>query len=174
MINADPIHSESHIILTEIQTDEGLHRVQKLAHDIWPAYFPDIISPAQIDYMLDKYYSPPALTEKRNAGEIFSVIRKDDEDCGYLSYALNEKNFRICKLFLTEPCRGQGLAEIMLAWLVDEAWQHQTVSMDLNVNVRNTRAIRAYQKAGFETVGHETIDIGGGFVMNDYRMLKTL
>ena len=44
----------------------------------------------------------------------------------------------------------------------------------LNVNKRNEKAIRAYRRNGFTIVESEKIDIGNGFVMDDYVMAKEL
>jgi RimJ/RimL family protein N-acetyltransferase len=38
------------------------------------------------------------------------------------------------------------------------------------VNKRNQKAIRAYERAGFTIAESMTSEIGGGFVMDDYRM----
>jgi ribosomal protein S18 acetylase RimI-like enzyme len=44
----------------------------------------------------------------------------------------------------------------------------------LNVNKRNTRAIAAYQRNGYVVAERVTLDIGGGFVMDDFVMTKPL
>ena len=42
----------------------------------------------------------------------------------------------------------------------------------MQVNKRNDRAIAAYQKAGFCIAEEAVLDIGGGFVMDDFLMEK--
>ena len=42
------------------------------------------------------------------------------------------------------------------------------------MNKRNARAIKAYQRNGYEIGASVVKDIGGGFVMNDYIMAKNL
>ncbi len=44
----------------------------------------------------------------------------------------------------------------------------------LTVNRNNTRSIAWYMRMGFKNVGATIQDIGGGFVMDDYRMEKTV
>jgi RimJ/RimL family protein N-acetyltransferase len=44
----------------------------------------------------------------------------------------------------------------------------------LNVNKQNLRAIRAYERNGFFVREAVVVDIGGGFVMDDYVMAKRL
>jgi hypothetical protein len=42
------------------------------------------------------------------------------------------------------------------------------------VNKYNSQPIAVYEKLGFRVVAAVVQDIGGGFVMDDYRMEKTL
>jgi RimJ/RimL family protein N-acetyltransferase len=44
----------------------------------------------------------------------------------------------------------------------------------LTVNKNNVNSIKAYEKIGFKNVGSVIQDIGNGFVMDDYKMEKTL
>ena len=44
----------------------------------------------------------------------------------------------------------------------------------LTVLTDNERAIRLYEKIGFKIVGNEDIDIGNGFLMQDFVMEKTV
>ena len=44
----------------------------------------------------------------------------------------------------------------------------------LNVNRNNTKAIRAYERAGWHVAEEIVADIGNGYVMDDYVMSKQL
>jgi ribosomal protein S18 acetylase RimI-like enzyme len=44
----------------------------------------------------------------------------------------------------------------------------------LTVNKRNSKAIAAYERNGFTITESIVVDIGGGFVMDDYVMAKDL
>ena len=46
--------------------------------------------------------------------------------------------------------------------------------MILSVNKRNTKAITAYRRNGYDVADSIVTDIGNGFVMNDYVMAKNL
>src|SRR5262249_36981939 len=52
--------SEASIVIARARR-EDLPEVQRLAHAIWHAHYPGIITPAQIDYMLERGYSLDAL-----------------------------------------------------------------------------------------------------------------
>jgi hypothetical protein len=57
---------------------------------------------------------------------------------------------------------------------VAAALAQQRSTLILNVNKRNALAIRAYERAGFVVRETVVIDIGEGFVMDDYIMVKRL
>ncbi len=42
------------------------------------------------------------------------------------------------------------------------------------VNKYNDRSINAYKRMGFAVVEEAVVDIGGGFIMDDYKMVKDL
>ncbi len=44
----------------------------------------------------------------------------------------------------------------------------------LTINKNNSHALSWYMRMGFKNVGSMVQDIGGGFVMDDYRMEKTI
>ena len=46
--------------------------------------------------------------------------------------------------------------------------------LSLRVNKNNHQALAAYQKYGFSRASDVIEDIGGGFVMDDYILTKTL
>ena len=45
-------------------------------------------------------------------------------------------------------------------------------SISLTVNKYNTDSIKAYEKMGFEKIDSVVMDIGNGYVMDDYVMKK--
>ena len=47
-------------------------------------------------------------------------------------------------------------------------------AVELNVNQKNARAIKAYRRAGFVVARSFVEDIGGGFSRIDHRMRKEL
>jgi hypothetical protein len=42
------------------------------------------------------------------------------------------------------------------------------------VNKYNLNTLRAYEKLGFKNIGPSITDIGGGFIMDDFKMEKVL
>jgi ribosomal protein S18 acetylase RimI-like enzyme len=54
------------------------------------------------------------------------------------------------------------------------ARDNAATTLVLNVNRHNIKAIRAYERAGWQVAEMVVVDIGNGFVMDDYIMTKHL
>ena len=59
-----------------------------------------------------------------------------------------------------------------MKFIQDKAEQLGYSSISLTVNKYNEASIKAYEKMGFKKVKDIVIDIGNGFVMDDYLMEK--
>lgn len=152
--------------------------VQKLAQRIWPAVYPGIITPAQIDYMLSIWYHPSAMMrEMELRGTWFALIEAAGHGpVGYLSFE-RYPDTDICfinKLYLAPEMHGHGLGAKALEWIRERAVEMGCARLQLRVNKANAQAIRAYQRAGFSFLEDVTTDIGSGFVMDDFRMEKMI
>ena len=57
--------------------------LQTLARRIWRAHFPGIISPAQIEYMLDRMYATEVIDKEMRAGTCWELILQGGEAGGF-------------------------------------------------------------------------------------------
>lgn len=80
----------------------------------------------------------------------------------------------IHKVYLLPSAQGLGLGKRTFDHLTDIALNNQQKALTLKVFHRNDSAIAFYLKKGFENVGTETTDIGGGFEVLDYVMRKEI
>ncbi len=164
------------IAITEA-TEADLSLIQDIAHRTWPDTFRSILSPVQINYMLDMMYSPEALKAQINEkNHIFLLAKEGGDYLGYVSYELNYQNeplTKIHKLYLLPISQGKGVGRLLIDSVADVAKRHANNRLGLNVN-RNNRAVQFYERMGFSIVGQETIDIGDGFLMDDFVMKKLL
>jgi len=62
----------------------------------------------------------------------------------------------------------------LIARVVADARAAGARTLILNVNKRNVQAIRAYEKHGFVTREAVVVDIGSGWVMDDFVMARSL
>ena len=160
-------------------TNSGLLIVQAIAYRTWPGTFGDILSPAQIRYMLDMMYSVDSLKRQVDEQNHVFLLARDEklkDYFGFVSYELNYKGepiTKIHKLYLLPESQGKGVGRLLIDYVAELARQQNNNRLGLNVN-RHNKAIQFYERMGFTTVGSETIDIGNGFIMDDLVMEKPL
>ncbi len=143
-----------------------------LTKKIWPIAYGEILSKAQLDYMIDKFYNETALYELMQKGHIFYLAQDDMEKyVGFLSYEINcEPNkTKIHKIYVLPETQGTGLGRQFFELVKEKAIENNQKVIFLNVNKYNN-AIHFYTKLGFRKVKDEVIDIGNGYVMDDYVM----
>ena len=152
---------------------EQLPIVIDLTKKIWPVAYGEILSKAQLDYMIDKFYNETALREQIEVkGHVFYLAQDENEKyVGFLSYEINcEPNrTKIHKIYVLPETQGTGLGRQFFELVKEKAIENNQKVIFLNVNKYNN-AIHFYTKLGFRKVKDEVIDIGNGYVMDDYVM----
>ncbi|UNY99740.1 GNAT family N-acetyltransferase [Zhouia spongiae] len=160
-----------------IYADEnGLKTVRTLALQTWPDTFKNILSPEQIDYMLEWMYSANALREQFENGIQFILAEDNGEYYGFAAYEFHYKNelrTKIHKIYILPDSQGKGVGKLLIDFISNDAKKRTNDILTLNVN-RYNKAIGFYEKLGFKTMYAEDIDIGKGFLMEDYVMEKAL
>ena len=63
--------------------------IRELAEQIWPQTFSSILSPSQIDYMMEMMYNPASLEKQMADGHSFAIAQVDEVNVGYVSYEVN-------------------------------------------------------------------------------------
>ncbi len=143
-----------------------------LTKKIWPIAYGEILSKAQLDYMIDKFYNETALRELIQKGHVFYLAQDDkDKYVGFVSYEINSEpnKTKIHKIYVLLETQGTGLGRQFFELVKDKAIENNQNAIFLNVNKYNN-AIHFYYKLGFIKIKDEVIDIGNGYVMDDYVM----
>ena len=151
--------------------------VAALARQIWLAHFSSIITRAQIDYMLDGRFTPANLQRYLDAPDRWMhILRLDGQAVGYCSYSLTTmpREMKLEQLYLLPALHGRGLGRRMLEHVETHSKQLGCETLMLTVNKRNTTASNVYVHSGFKIRGEVVIDIGHGYVMDDFVMEKKL
>ena len=146
--------------------------VNHLAEEIWPIAFGDILEKKQIDYMLDWMYNLNTLQEQVQTGILYYIVKKNGVAKGFLGLEPNHPDagdLRIHKLYVLPEDHGSGLGRTLLNQAIDVAFDLDLNTLHLNVN-RFNKAVDFYKHVGFSITGEEDIDIGKGFLMEDYIM----
>jgi len=78
------------------------------------------------------------------------------------------------KLYVDLDWQRHGIGGLLIADLARRAGNHGANRLVLRVNRQNQMAISAYLKHGFAVSTVVLEDIGSGFVMDDYVMVKAI
>lgn len=151
-------------------------RLAELAGEIWPLVFSKILSPKQIDYMLNWMYNPKNLVNQMEQENVFYFLKFRGVEIGFVGIQEcfpTAKFFRIHKFYLHPKFHGKSLGKWMLNKVEEIAKAGNFEKLHLNVN-RFNDAVKFYQNAGFEIIHTENIDIGEGYLMEDFVMVKEL
>lgn len=154
--------------------DEGdIDLLHQLAHRIWWQFYPAIIGDEQVAYMLDKFSSKDHIAAQLQSGFSYFLVYDEGEAVGYIGVEDKAPSLFVSKFYLDQSRRGRGIAKQMLAHVNKEAKARGHSQIELTVNKYNP-SYEIYLKLGFENVESLVMDIGNGFVMDDYRMIKTI
>lgn len=152
-------------------TTPDIPLIHELAHRIWWAHYPGIISPAQIEYMLGQGYSDAALRQQiEDAGQSFWLVVADEQVAGFV--AISKKapaTYFIHKFYLDNTQRGRGVGAAAFQALLAQYPDLQ--ELRLNVNRRNYKSVNFYFKIGFVIAHCMDTPFGEGYVMDDFQML---
>ncbi len=168
------------VTLTPV-ADADFSVLRELAGTIWRQHYAGIITTAQIDYMLAGRFSDEALREHIQAADRWlEVLRVSGTSVGYCGYELADMDrdegvsaaMKLGQLYVLETHRGMGLGRFMLGHVEQRARELEREKIWLQVNKKNAGAIAFYRAAGFEVVREAVFDIGSGYVMDDYLMVK--
>lgn len=148
--------------------------IRKLAFEIWPPTYGSIISDEQIDYMLNLMYSPEALATQMAEGCRFLILEDEPGPVGFASFQqVAPDEFKLHKLYVLPSSHGKGTGRTLVNKVIEEVKGQGGKTLILQVNKANP-AKTFYECLGFTIREEMVLDIGNGFVMDDYIMEKNL
>jgi ribosomal protein S18 acetylase RimI-like enzyme len=158
-------------------TEADLAAVAELAGIVWRKHYPGIITQGQIDYMLEHGYSHDALL--RFVAEPGAGLLLAYSGAGLIGFAAYHRmadadELKLDKLYVHPDAQARGVGSRLIARVEAAAIGQGLAVLILNVNKHNVHAIHAYEKNGFAIRESVVVDIGEGYVMDDYVMAKRL
>ena len=154
-----------------------------LAREIWRAHYPGIISKAQIEYMLNERYDETVIHEELKRLDLWwDVLMLNGKIAGYTSYfwadltnVVNAADtIKIDKLYLHPRVHRHGYGRMLIDHIARRMSGQGCKCLTLGVNRHNQSAIAAYLKHGFQITETSLKQIGGGFRMDDYIMVRAV
>ncbi|KRD10217.1 acetyltransferase [Flavobacterium sp. Root901] len=151
--------------------------IQKITNITWPITYGEILSQTQLDYMLGLFYSDEALSNQiENKEQLFYLISDSESTIGFIGIEHNYKNgavTKIHKIYLLPETQGKGYGKTVFGFIEKLALDNNSKELLLNVN-RFNPALNFYKKLGFEIKETVDIEIGNGYLMEDYVMGKKI
>lgn len=171
------------VFFKEAINNNELENIHKLAQNIWQEHYSNILTDGQIQYMVSNFQSVQAMEKQLKEGYkylqiLFKNEPEEDRLVGYFSFIQkndsneNDNNLAVflSKLYIEKTFRNQGIARSVILYLKRIAQKQDCKSIWLTVNKQNTHSIQAYKKLGFKIYREDNVDIGRGYVMDDYYM----
>ena len=164
--------------ITLASEESLLLAIEKLAFKIWHQHYTPIIGQKQVEYMLSKYQCFSAMQQQISDGYRYYAITNasnvEQSIIGYFAVQPRSNSLFLSKLYLDASSRGKGLSRLALSYIEQLANKEKLPEIELTVNKYNTGAIDAYKTMGFTVKEEAVFDIGKGFVMDDYVMVRQL
>ena len=150
--------------------------VREIAQITWPITYREILSSEQLDYMFEWMYNLETLQNQVEEGQLFYVLKENGKPLGFIGIELfsSEKNdLKIQKIYVLPDAQGKGVGKKLIEKAIEIAQEKGIEQVILNVN-RFNKAVSFYQKLGFKISSEVNIDIGKGYLMEDYIMNYTI
>ncbi len=148
-------------------TLEDIPLIQEIAEEAWRPTYGHILTEEQTQYMIPMMYASEVLQKQI---EIFSILEIDEKGMGYCAFEqTSESEGKLNKLYLRPSVKQQGVGSFIIEQISNRARLMGLSSIFLNVNKHNS-AVAFYLKKGFIKDREMVLDIGNGYVMDDYVM----
>jgi len=152
--------------------------IHDLAQIAFRHTYRDILSPEQMEYMMDWMYAPENILKQFEDGHVYYILSCSGLPCGYVSVQREGVDpqgvevYHLHKIYVLPSCQGEGLGRILFNRALEHvrAESHgRRARVELNVN-RSNKAVSFYRHLGMTLLRQGDFHIGNGFYMNDYIM----
>ena len=150
--------------------------VREIAQITWPITYREILSSEQLDYMFEWMYNLETLQNQVEEGQLFYVLKENGKPLGFIGIELfssKTNDLKIQKIYVLPDAQGKGVGKKLIEKAIEIAQEKGIEQVILNVN-RFNKAVSFYQKLDFKITSEVNIDIGKGYLMEDYIMNYTI
>jgi diamine N-acetyltransferase len=150
--------------------------VSELAHEIWNEHYVSIIGQDQVDYMVERFQSRRAIRDQIESGTEYYLIMDGRRSVGYLAVVPEpgEVSLLLSKIYVKKQSRGLRFGKLAVRFTEELCRERKIRTIWLTVNKQNKESIAWYEHMGFISAGPTTQDIGGGYVMDDFKFEKSV
>ena len=165
-------------VFIRIARTDDIAIIRDMAEVAFRHTYREILSPEQIDYMMDWMYSPDNLLKQFEDGHVYYILFSLERPCGYVSVqkegtdSVNIEVWHLQKIYVLPSEQGKGFGKLLFEKAVSHVKENSSLMnarIELNVNRQNT-AVSFYRHLGMTILRDGDFHIGNGFYMNDYIM----
>lgn len=153
---------------------QDIDLIHQLAWIVFPHTYKELLTPGQIEYMMNWMYSKENLHKQMTEeGHIYYLAFREDEPAGYLSIQPEgEHTYHLQKIYVLPSFQGMKLGKLMFEQAIKAIKELHPApcQIRLNVNRYNTKAVEFYQRLGMTKIFEGDFEIGLGYLMTDYIM----
>ena len=163
-------------LLIRTAESDDIVAIQQIAALSWRETFLNILGAAQIEYMLKMMYGTETLQEQfLDPSYRYLLALVEGRAAGFCGIESSKKTLiaKLHRLYILKRYQGLGIGAALLETAESFAKNAGSQSITLHVN-KNNRARNFYTKHGFQITDDGVFDIGGGYVMDDFIMSKTI
>jgi len=155
-----------------------LQTIHDMAEVVFRETYKTILSPDQMDYMMEWMYSLPNLERQVSHGHTYYIAWAEGKPQGYLSIRKDSVEpdgtevWHLEKIYVMPSAQGSGLGHLLLETAKQHVKDNKSACkarIELNVN-RNNPAVGFYRNQGLRILRQGDFPIGNGYYMNDYIM----
>ncbi len=148
--------------------------IQQIAEKTWRPTYGHILSEEQTLYMLDMMYASDVLQKQIESSIDYYLVEQTNQIMGYFSIEMTEpSHMKLHKIYLDPHQQSKGAGSEIIQFIKQIATKAGVEQIELNVNKYNS-AVHFYEKMGFIRAKEMVLNIGNGYVMDDYVMQLTL
>jgi len=154
-------------------TTNDIHLIHEMAWVVFPHTYKEILTPEQIDYMMEWMYSEDSLHKQMEEdGHIYYLAFKGDAPAGYLSIQPEgEHVFHLQKIYVLPSFQGMKLGKQLFEQAIKAIKELHPAPCQMRLNVnRQNKALVFYERMGMVKVDEGDFPIGNGYYMNDFIM----
>lgn len=160
--------------ITEAQAGQA-GVIRDLAERTWWKAYGDILSAAQIRYMLNTMYDQEIIRRQMEGNHQYLLLMEDEQPVAFADFGPREENpevYKLYKIYCLPETQGKGYGRLLLEEVSRRVKEAGKQVLELNVN-RDNKAKNFYEKMGFSVAYEEDTPIGEYF-MHDFVMRKKL
>ena len=165
-------------VFIRIARTDDISVIHDMAEVAFRHTYREILSPEQMEYMMDWMYSPDNLLKQFEDGHVYHILFFLGRPCGYVSVqkegtdADKTEVWHLQKIYVLPSEQGKGFGKLLFEKAVSHVKENLSgikARIELNVN-RQNKAVSFYHHLGMTILREGDFHIGSGFYMNDYIM----